>query len=36
VAEALHYGLTDIRRIETMVIKRVSGEFFRLNLGECS
>lgn len=36
VAEALHYGLTDIRRIETMVIKRVSGEFFRLNQGECS
>ncbi len=34
VAEALHYGLTDIQRVETMVLDRVSGDFFRLKPGE--
>ncbi len=34
VRDALHYGLTDIDRIETMIIERVQGDFFRLDSGE--
>lgn len=34
VREALLYDLTDIRRIETMVLERVRGDFFRLDPGE--
>lgn len=34
VREALHYGLTDIDRIETTILDRVQGDFFRLDSGE--
>ena len=30
VAVALSYGLTDVARIETMVLRRIAGDFFRL------
>lgn len=29
-AEALHYGLFDLERLETMVLRRIANEFFRL------
>ena len=31
---ALHYGLTDVTRIEKMVLREISGMFFRLPLTE--
>jgi transposase len=30
IAEALRFGLTDLRRIERMVLRRLQGDFFRL------
>jgi hypothetical protein len=31
VAEALHYGLLDLERIEKMVLRRIAGDFFRID-----
>jgi hypothetical protein len=28
-AEALHYGLFDLDRVETMVLRRIATDFFR-------
>lgn len=33
VKSALHYGLTDLGRIERMILVRVAGDFFRLPIG---
>ena len=33
VKSALHYGLTDLDRIERMILARVAGDFFRLPVG---
>jgi hypothetical protein len=33
VQSALDYGLTDLARIERMILARVAGDFFRLPLG---
>ena len=30
VSVALEYGLTDLQRIERMVLRRIAGDFFRL------
>jgi hypothetical protein len=32
VAKALHYGLTDLKRIERLVLQQIAGDFFRLPL----
>lgn len=32
VSEAMRYGLIDLERIETMVLRRVAGDFFRLDV----
>ncbi len=31
LAEAEHYGLFDLERVERMILKRISGDFFRLS-----
>ncbi len=33
VKSALDYGLTDLGRIERMILARVAGDFFQLPLG---
>jgi hypothetical protein len=31
IAQALHYGLFDLTRLERLILERVAGEFFDLN-----
>ena len=34
VSSALEYGLIDLSRIETMVLRRIAGDFFRLSIDQ--
>ena len=33
VSKAVHYGLTDLDRIERVVLRNVRGDYFQLPLG---